>query len=47
MFDPDDFDAALAELDARYVAGEAMVHAHTWSTIARGFAALNRGELLR
>ena len=44
-FDLDDIDAAIAELDARYLAGEAAVYAHTWSTIARGFAALNRGEL--
>ncbi len=32
-FDPDDFDAAIAELDARYLAGEAAAHAHTWSVI--------------
>ena len=31
MFDLDDFDAAFAELDARYLAGEAAAHAHTWS----------------
>ena len=31
VFDPDDFDAAIAELDARYLAGEAAAHAHTWS----------------
>ncbi len=35
MFDPDDFDAAIAELDARYLAGEAADHAHTWSVITR------------
>ena len=34
MFDLDDFDAAIAELDARYLAGEAAAHAHTWSVIA-------------
>lgn len=45
MFDVDDFDAAIAELDARYRAGEAAVHAHTWSVIARGYAALNRREI--
>ena len=44
-FGIDDIDAAIAELDARYLAGEATVYARTWSTIARGFAALNRGEL--
>ena len=36
VFDPDDIDAAFAELDARYLAGEAAAHAHTWSVIARG-----------
>ena len=34
-FDPDDIDAAFEELDARYLAGEAAAHAHTWSVIAR------------
>ena len=38
-FDLDDFDAAIAELDARYLAGEAAAHAHTWSVIARAYAA--------
>ena len=36
MFDLDDFDAAIAELDARYLAGEAAAHAQTWSLIAGG-----------
>jgi hypothetical protein len=44
-FDADDLDAALAELDARYVVGEATAYAHTWSVIARGLAAFNRREL--
>ncbi len=44
-FDLDDFDAAIAELDARYLAGEAAPHARTWSVIAGGHAALNRHEL--
>ena len=35
-FDLDDIDAAFEELDARYLAGEAAAHAHTWSVIARG-----------
>ena len=43
-FDPDDFDAAIAELDARYLAGEAAAHAHTWSAIAGAYAAFNRRE---
>ena len=45
VFDPDDIDAAFAELDARYLAGEAAAHAHTWSVIARAYAAFNRHEL--
>lgn len=45
VFDPDDVDAAFAELDARYLAGEAAAHAHTWSVITRAFAALNRREI--
>jgi len=43
-FDCDDFEAAIAELDARYLAGEAAAYARTWSAIARGFTALSRGE---
>ena len=43
VFDPDDFDAAIAELDARYLAGEAAAHSETWSVIAEAYAALNRG----
>lgn len=30
-FDPDDIDAAVRELDARYVAGEAAAYSDTWS----------------
>ena len=44
-FDLDDIDAAFEELDARYLAGEAADHAHTWSVIAQAYAALNRHEL--
>ena len=44
-FDSNDFDAAFEELDARYLAGEAADHAHTWSVITRGHAAVNRREL--
>ena len=44
IFDPDDFDAAISELDARYLAGEGAANSQTWSAIARGYAALNRGE---
>ena len=44
VFDPDDIDAAFAELDARYVAGEAAAHPHAWSVIAGAYAAFNRHE---
>ncbi|KLO28530.1 hypothetical protein ABW16_12645 [Mycolicibacter heraklionensis] len=44
-FDPDDIEAAVAELDARYLAGEAAAHAHTWSTILRAFDAFNAHQL--
>ena len=44
-FDPDDFDAAIAELDARYLAGEAAVHSGTWSLVARTYAAANMRQL--
>ncbi|WP_255413203.1 BTAD domain-containing putative transcriptional regulator [Mycobacterium sp. 3519A] len=44
VFDTADFDAAVAELDARYEAGEAAAHARTWSVIRDGYAALNRHE---
>ena len=44
-FDVDDIDAAVAELDARYVAGEAADHAQTWSVIAEAYAAFNLHEL--
>ncbi|WP_432206456.1 BTAD domain-containing putative transcriptional regulator [Mycobacterium paraffinicum] len=43
-FELDDFDAAMAELDARYLAGEAAGQSRTWSIIASSYAALNRGE---
>jgi hypothetical protein len=45
IFDPADIDAALEELDARYLAGEAAAHAHTWSVITKSYAATNRHEL--
>ncbi len=34
----------FAELDARYLAGEAAAHAQTWSVIAGVYATFNRGE---
>ncbi len=45
MFDSDDFHAAIAELDARYLAGEAAPHARTWSVVADSYAGFNRREL--
>lgn len=45
LFDLEDIDAAFAELDSRYLAGEAAAHAHTWSIVAASYAALNRHEL--
>ena len=44
MFDPEDIDAAFAELDARYLAGEASTYARTWSLVAAAFDAINRHE---
>jgi hypothetical protein len=45
VFDIDDVDAAFAELDARYIAGEAARYREAWSVIAAGYAALNRYEV--
>ena len=45
VFNCDATDAAFAELETRYVAGEAAAHAHTWSVITRAYAAINRHEL--
>ena len=45
LLDLEDFDAAIAELDARYIAGEAAAHAHVWSVIADGFGSIRRHEL--
>ena len=45
MFDSDDVDAAFAELDARYLAGEAAAHADTWSVMMQACAALNTREI--
>ena len=43
-FDPDDIDAAFAELDA-YLAGEAAPYAHVWTAAAQVQAAYNRHEI--
>ena len=44
IFDLDDFDAAIAELDARYLAGEAAPYSQTWSVISGSYAAINRHQ---
>ena len=44
VFDLEDIDEAIAELDARYLAGEAAAHAQTWSVIAGVYATFNRRE---
>jgi hypothetical protein len=44
-FDIDDADDAFAELDARYLAGEAAAHSHTWSVNSGFYAGFNRHEL--
>jgi hypothetical protein len=44
-FDPGDLDAAFAELDARYLAGEAAAYAETWSVVMQACAAINRREV--
>ncbi|HEY7051245.1 MAG TPA: BTAD domain-containing putative transcriptional regulator [Mycobacterium sp.] len=44
-FDPEDIDEAFQELDARYLAGEAAAHAHTWSVVTAAYAALNRHQM--
>ena len=43
-FDVDDFQAAIADLDARYLAGEAAAYSHTWEVITGAYAAINRRE---
>lgn len=45
VYDLDDFDSAIGELDARYLAGDAADQAHTWEVIAEAYAALNRREV--
>src|SRR6202012_4964327 len=44
-FHPGDIDAAFAELDGRYLAGEAAKHAHAWSVVSGAYASMNRHEL--
>lgn len=45
LFDAGELDAALHELDARYLTGEGGSHAHTWSVVARNYAAFNEGHM--
>ena len=44
MFELDDFDAAIAELDARYLAGEAAAHANVLQPVMDTVGELNRHE---
>ena len=44
--DPDDLEAAFAELDARYLAGEAAPFAQVWRMVLDGRGAMNRHEPL-
>lgn len=44
IFDLDDFDSAIAELEARYVAGEAAPFAPTWTVIAGAYASVCQRE---
>jgi hypothetical protein len=45
-FDVDDIAAALEELDARYLTGEAADYAPTWSRIMQAYSALDRRGVL-
>ena len=45
LLDLEDIEAALEELDARYLAGEAAAHSGTWSVIMLAYSALNRREM--
>ena len=45
VFGPDDLVAAIAELDARYIAGEAAAHARAWQAIAQVYAAINHRQI--
>jgi hypothetical protein len=45
MFQPEEQDAAYAELDARYLAGEAAPYAEAWREIVDGIDAVNRRDL--
>ena len=44
-FDLDDIDAAFEELDARYIAGEAALHAGTWAIVTQAYALMNQRGL--
>ncbi|MGZ6981406.1 MAG: hypothetical protein ACXVH5_04505 [Ilumatobacteraceae bacterium] len=46
VFDPDDTEAAFAELDARYLAGEGAAHADVWSVVLQAQAALDQRQEL-
>lgn len=44
IFDADDVDGAFAELEKRYLAGEAAGNA-VWAEVSQSYAAMNRHEL--
>jgi len=44
-FDPDDIDAAIEELDARYLAGEAAPYSQTWMAVLQVGIAYNRHQV--
>jgi hypothetical protein len=44
IFDTDDLDAAVAELDARYIAGEAAPFAGTWAAVVDAYRRFNEGR---
>ena len=44
-FDIDDLDTAIAEIDAKYLAGEAAPYAKDWQTVLDALGELNRHEL--
>jgi hypothetical protein len=45
IFDHEEVDAAFAELDARYLAGEAAANARTWTAVAGAYHGFNRRDL--
>lgn len=44
VYDVEDFDSALGELETQYVAGEAAQYANTWSVVTGAYASICRNE---